>query len=230
MFMCVSYPGMEVPGEPSKPFTAELGAKNGVPARKYTFQRMSTEETSGSFSDIMEKTCKSIGMLPLCESVSYCKQSLSAIYIGQDAHLEHGGQMVNKNYFPSGWDAIKSEFFGLCAYTAKGNGDSALCNDPWNSHSWRKPGQNGNNEFMCGKFDGFEKEYAPPEEGKSFKVELGGMGGVPPRTWEFALAKVHGSTSGRYSDLMKAECKKLGMKPVCDHKVNSTSLLCFCFF
>ena len=45
---------------------------------------------------------------------------------------------------------------------------------------------------------------------------LGALGGVQAHTYEFARV-THTSSSGRYSDIMIAECKKHGMKPVCDN-------------
>ena len=39
---------------------------------------------------------------------------------------------------------------GLCSYTGKANGNSALCNIPANSHAWKSPSQS-NPGFICGK-------------------------------------------------------------------------------
>jgi hypothetical protein len=48
------------------------------------------------------------------------------------------------------------------------------------------------------------------------KISLGAKNGVPAHLYRFKTAKLT-SKSGRYSSLMVTECKKLGMKPVCDH-------------
>ena len=71
--------------------TAELGAKNGVPARTYRFQMVKASTTSGKYSDIMINDCKKIGMKPVCDHPSYCKTDKNAVYIGQSHHLAHGG-------------------------------------------------------------------------------------------------------------------------------------------
>ena len=71
--------------------TAELGAKNGVPAQTYRFQMVKASTTSGKYSDIMINDCKKIGMKPVCDHPSYCKTDKNAVYIGQTHHLAHGG-------------------------------------------------------------------------------------------------------------------------------------------
>ena len=48
-------------------------------------------------------------------------------------------------------------------------------------------------------------------------VYIGAKNGVPTRTYAFSVAKLGGTRTGRYSDLMIAACKRLSMKPVCDH-------------
>eukprot|EP01048_Picozoa_sp_COSAG05_P031652 COSAG05_NODE_11676_length_502_cov_1.404467_1_plen_158_part_01 len=52
--------------------------------------------------------------------------------------------------------------------------------------------------------------------GQKFEVSLGAMNGVGAQAWEMQVAKL-GAASGKYSTGMISECKKLGMKPVCDH-------------
>mgnify|MGYP007101615754 CR=1 FL=1 len=51
----------------------------------------------------------------------------------------------------------------------------------------------------------------------SFSAKLGGRNGVPAREVFFAPAQTT-EKSGSYTQIMIDECKKIGMKPVCDHK------------
>ena len=104
---------------------------------------------SGKYSDQMIAHCSKIGMKPVCEHRSYCKNDVDSIYIGQDHHLSHPSHRLNNRYFPSGWNEIKTNFNGLCYYAAKvQGGGNALCNKPSNSHSWQGTGYNPG--FMCG--------------------------------------------------------------------------------
>merc|ERR1712216_638805 len=135
------------------PFTASLGAKNGVPPRTYDFQVVKASSTSGRHSDIMIKDCGKAGMKPVCDHPSYCKTDKNAIYLGQNEHIAYPGHRNDKNRMPSGFDKIAKQWNGLCSYTAGANGNHALCNVPSNTHSW----QNANGpvaKFMCGKVDG----------------------------------------------------------------------------
>ena len=51
---------------------------------------------------------------------------------------------------PPGFAAVRDKWKGLCSYTANARGNSALCNIPTNTHSWRVPAQYRPG-FMCGK-------------------------------------------------------------------------------
>merc|ERR1712190_199706 len=194
-FVCASYQGM--------PFTASLGAKNGVPARTYDFQLMKASSTSGNYQDIMVRECSKIGMKPVCDHPHYCKNAKNAIYLGQSHHIAYPGHRNNGGHFPSGWSAIAKNWDGICSYTAHHGRPRALCNVPSNTHSWRTAGQT--NKFMCGKVDG-----AP------FTASLGAKNGVPARAYEFQVVKAS-STSGNYQVIMVPMCSKIVMKPVCDH-------------
>ena len=77
--------------------TASLGAKNGVPAREYTFQIVKASTTSGKYSDIMISDCKKIGMKPVCDNPSYCKTDTNAVYLGQSHHIAHGGHRATSS-------------------------------------------------------------------------------------------------------------------------------------
>ena len=46
---------------------------------------------------------------------------------------------------------------------------------------------------------------------------IGAKNRLPPRTYSFKVAKMRPVKGEKYSNLMIGACKKLGMKPVCDH-------------
>lgn len=130
------------------PFSAKLGAKNGAPAREYFFQLTRTSKTSGSYTTIMEEECAKIGMKPLCDHPSYCKNNDKSIYIGQTEHVAHKPHRDDNNRYPSGWSAVKARFpQSFCTYTVNHGGhEKALCTTG-GGHAWHTPSQNPN--IMC---------------------------------------------------------------------------------
>merc|ERR1712196_54633 len=178
-FMCARVEGA--------PFDAELGSKNGVPARTYRFQMVKASTTTGKYSDIMINDCKKIGMKPVCDHPSYCKTDKNAVYIGQSHHLAHGGHRGTSSYFPSGWSKIASEWDGLCAYTAAHGSPKALCNHAKGSHAWQTPAQSP--KFMCAKFAGggssgatmtlVGKGYCKDARGAEYNQYRWNHGGIP---------------------------------------------------
>merc|ERR1711998_666310 len=54
--------------------------------------------------------------------------------------------------FPSGWDKVRSQWDGLCSYTAQHGAPRSLCNVPSNTHSWQYAKDQP--KFMCGKVKG----------------------------------------------------------------------------
>jgi hypothetical protein len=120
---------------------AELGARNGVLAAHYTFVLATVVRHGGAFDAVMRDTCGALGnnFKPVCDHPSYCKNDDNSIYIGQDHHLAYGPHLDTNSYFPSGFPAIKSWLRnpGFCAYTARDNGDYALCFKNGGSHSWQ---------------------------------------------------------------------------------------------
>jgi len=121
---------------PAGAFTASLGAKNGVPAQTYTFRKMYiTNKVSRYYSDAMIARCATVGMKPVCDNPGYCKHDERALYLGQNDHLAYRPQRYSSSYMPSGFGPIRHHWDGLCTYTARANGRSALCNTPSNSHS-----------------------------------------------------------------------------------------------
>jgi len=201
------HPGQYNPGfvcgkENAQFFTGSLGAKNGVSARKYEFRSATLAKASGSYSDGMIATCKNYGMMPICDHPSYCKNDKAALYIGQSSHIAYRPYRNNNGYMPTGFAAIRDQWNNLCSYTAKANKNSALCNIPINTHSWKTPAQ-ANPGFICGK-------------GAYFTATLGGKNNVPGREYSFEISLLAKRT-GKYSTRMIEQCRTLGMKPVCDH-------------
>ena len=184
-------------------FYGNLGSRNGNAPTKYFFQIMKLTAKSGKYSNQMIAHCSKIGMKPVCEHRSYCKNDVDSIYIGQDHHLSHPSHRLNNKYFPSGWNEIKGYLGGLCYYAAKvQGGGNALCNYPSNTHSWQGTGYNPG--VLCGR-------------GASFSATLGGKNGAVTRTYDFEVAYLT-TRRGTYSQLMVQRCNAFGMKPVCEHR------------
>ena len=102
----------------------------------------------------MREVCNDLGMKPVCDHPSYCRNDGLSLWIGQSSHLSHKGTRNNNNYSPGGFAAIRDRWNGLCVYTNNARGNYALCNIPINSHAWRHPGQ-WNPGFMCGRRNTF---------------------------------------------------------------------------
>jgi hypothetical protein len=159
---------------------------------------------SGSYSSLMRSACSGVGMKPVCDHPSYCRNDANALYIGQSGHIAYRPHRNTNNYVPVGFAAIRDNWDGLCSYTNNANGNYALCNIPSNSHSWRYPAQY-NPGFICGKVE-VVKLWA----------SLGAKNSVQKSNYYFQTA-VLSSRSGKYSDRMVDACKSYQMKPVCDH-------------
>ena len=152
------------PPDVTKPFPAQLGAKNGVPAKAYLFQRVKLTSTSGSYSSLMRSACSGVGMKPVCDHPSYCKNDANALYIGQSSYLAYRPYRNTNNYVPVGFAAVRDNWNDLCSYTNNANGNYAACNIPSNSYSWRYPAQY-NPGFMCGKSTGQSTSQASSSSG-----------------------------------------------------------------
>eukprot|EP01048_Picozoa_sp_COSAG05_P004992 COSAG05_NODE_286_length_12159_cov_63.200249_1_plen_1966_part_10 len=185
-------------------FTASITGKNGVKSATYIFEKATASPANGKYSDRMIAACKAIGMKPVCDHPSYCKNDKAAVYLGQSGHLAYRPHRNNNNYSPGGLAEIREQWNGLCSYTANANGIYALCNIPINTHAWRHPGQY-NPGFVCGK-----------EDLTVFTGTLGSKNGVTMQQYLFHGVKLS-AKSGSYSKLMIAKCSNYGMKPVCDH-------------
>ena len=75
--------------------------------------------------------------------VRFCGSSHNALIAADKPHR------VGKNgkkYMPTGFEKIQDKWDGLCSYTGTANHNknpdirnSALCNIPSNTHTWKKP-------------------------------------------------------------------------------------------
>jgi hypothetical protein len=182
-------------------FTAQIGAKNGVASRMYEFEVSVLSARNGKYSDRMVEQCTKLGMAPVCDHPSYCKNDKRSVYLGQTGHLAYKPHRNNNNYSPAGLASIRDKWNGLCSYTNNANGNNALCNIPTNSHSWQKTSTNPG--FVCAK-------------GFSFTATLMSKNGVTAKSYVFEQGSL-ASKSDKYSDGMVKACATLGMAPVCDH-------------
>ena len=147
----------------------------------------------------------------MCDHRYYCRNDQNALYIGQTGHLSYPGDRHNNNYMPSGFHKVADQWNGLCVYTARGNGQNALCNVPSSGHSWRNPRQY-NPGFMCGRVFQIYQHPIVTQLCQG-KVCLGARNGQAASAYEFTKAKLS-SRSGSYSERMIESCKRIGMKPV----------------
>ena len=132
-------------------FKKKLGSKNKVPENEYVFEMVKVGETAYGkrFSQVMIDSCQKRGMKPICDHPNYCRSDSKALYLGQTHHLTYWPHLKNDAFWPSGWKSIRSNWDGMCAYTAH-HGTGALCNIPKNTHSWQNPSDIANT-FMCGR-------------------------------------------------------------------------------
>jgi hypothetical protein len=144
--MCVKTP----PFKPDPPFSGVLGSRNGAPGGAYTFQKTRAAVQSGNFDTIMVNECNKIGMKPLCDHPSYCKNDPKSTYIGQTHHIAYYPHRNVGGYFPSGWDNLKGKFTNdFCTYTAQhGGSHQSLCTNG-GSHSWYQASSRP--DIMCVK-------------------------------------------------------------------------------
>jgi hypothetical protein len=130
---------------------------------------------------------------------------------------------------PAGFAVVSNLWNGLCSYTGKANGNKALCNIPANTHNWQGPNFNKKSPapgFVCGKIVGGSGSPMPPPPppptsgtvpvGALMTATLDAKNGVAAHTYDFKKVQVN-TRSGSYSAAMLAACRKVGMKPVCDH-------------
>merc|ERR1719271_1653153 len=133
-----------------------IGAKNGVPARVYSFRQMRYDgRNGGNYADTSIRGCRKNGhgWKPVCDHPSYCRNDRRALYIGQSHHLAYGGHWHN-NYMPHGLMVWKNRFRqnGMCFFTGNHGGKHRDLCAHGNSHTWRTAVQN--RYYMCGKVTG----------------------------------------------------------------------------
>ena len=220
------YPVKTVGCKARPPFKAKLGAKNGVPARSYSFRYARPSSDSGNYSSIMIAECKKFGMKPVCEYDYYCKNDKSSLYIGQSGLLTSSR---GNSYAPAGFSKISTHWSGLCGYggSPRGSNFRAICNVPSNTANWKLPSSKRLG-FICGA--GFVPTRSPTSKGQTwaptrnptsaptfapFKATLSSRNGVSANSYTFRRLGPSSSNSGNFSSIMIKECKKYGMKPVC---------------
>lgn len=187
-----------------KKFKARLDEKNNIPTRKYVFQKLITSEKQPAWSPFMVKSCSYLGMRPVCDHPKYCQKDARSLYIGQEKHLAYPKHRKDEKAVPKGFDKIQKKWGGVCSYTGKHGSGKALCNIPRSKHSWMKMGEKKATDFICG-------QIAP------FMVTLTGSGEDPSFKYEFRLVTTY-RRDGSFKKVMLDECKRHGMKPVCDHQ------------
>jgi len=133
-----------------------LAAKNGVPARRYTFREMRYQgHHGGDYSQTAIKGCRQNGhgWKPVCDHPSYCRNDRKSIYIGQSHHMAYGGHW-NNSYMPRGLYVHKNQFRrdGMCYYTGRHGGNHRNLCAHGNSHTWRTATQN--RYYMCARILG----------------------------------------------------------------------------
>ena len=84
-------------------FSASLGARNGVAANTYTFELRTLSSKTGNYGNDMINECKKVGMKPVCDHPSYCKNDANSLYIGQTYGISDARQRKVASYFPSGF-------------------------------------------------------------------------------------------------------------------------------
>jgi hypothetical protein len=140
------------PYKPDPPFSGALGAKNGVAAGTYTFQRVRTNVTVGNYDAVMVEECEKIGMKPLCDNPPYCKNDPKSIYIGQTHHIAHSAHRNIDAFFPTGWAQLKAKFpTTFCTYTGHSGGSAKTLCTTGGSHTWQT--LSGNQEMMCARLN-----------------------------------------------------------------------------
>ena len=135
-------------------FTVRLGnGRYGVRAATYTFISRKLLSTAGKYSDLMIQACRAVGMKPVCDHPSYCRNDINSLYIGQYTHIGDTPSRDSKkrSWFPLGWSSIARRWVGLCNYAnqVRGHVNDAICNIPSSKYVWANPTQ-FNPGFMCG--------------------------------------------------------------------------------
>merc|ERR1712232_1124564 len=135
-------------------------------------------------------------MKPLCDNPSYCKTDEKSVYIGQTNHIAHKPHRDIDSYFPDGWSELKEKFpQTFCTYTAKGNGNNALCTTGA-GHAWKSVADN--KEIVCARAPPYKQD--PPFEGDIGDKNLNIAG-----LWKFQRVRTF-ETGGNFDEIMIDEC------------------------
>lgn len=118
---------------------------NNMKAAVFDFKLVDIPADQGStaFGDLMVTECNKVNMKPVCDHPSWCLNDAKSLYVGQQHHFAHGGHRHTPQYWPQGWTIAMADYFnqkgsGICTYTAKANGNNAICeNANLGSHEWR---------------------------------------------------------------------------------------------
>ena len=125
--------------------------------------------SSGKYSDIMVKDCAKIGMKPICDHPSYCKNSKKSIYLGQNTTLPTRDTATIRTACQSASRRCKESGTG-CARTQRMRTATTLCAMCLRTLTRGRQASSAYKTFMCGKV-----------EGAPFEASLGAKNGVPAR-------------------------------------------------
>ena len=131
-------------------FTADLGPRDGVRARRYKFQRVFAPKKdwgASSYKSVMLAECKKHGMKPVCDQKSGCDGGL---YLGQHYKLSYGNYRRTSSNYPTGWSKVRHHWDGLCTFDSRRGSTTQYC-DLASSYTTRTMKVNPN--FMCGKVE-----------------------------------------------------------------------------
>ena len=200
-----------------------LRSRLGVAQNTYEFRRMGLDGDSGGdqdYSKRMVRACATAGMVPVCDHPSYCRNDASSLFIGNSYSLTSGYYRRNSvNSYPKHFEGAQNLWQGSCGYSGGAKKGYAMCNVGGNQNSdrqpeWRTPDTSGRPGFVCGKVLGPLRTYLAPRSKNKF---AGGQ-------FEFKKMRL-AAAEGDFGSQMISECKKAGMKPVCD-SINSDGGRC----
>ena len=161
----------------------------------------------------MISECNKYGMKPVCDEPGQCAYDSEALYLGQQYSLAYPSYR-SASYTPNGFQAIRSHWMGTCGYYNRGE-SRARCNIPVNSYQWQTLPRSRDRGFICGRRAEF-----PALLGKAAWKTSKASGAIAASTYTFVVAHLAtheaANAAKTYSDQMRLECRKYGMKPVCN--------------
>merc|ERR1719454_2216159 len=99
----------------------------------------------------------------------------------------------------------------FCTFTGRHGGNHRSLCTYGGGHSWRTPAQN--NRILCGRVAGGRRAK---RRNVRFSANLGSRSGSKAGRYTFQVTSTR-KRGGSYTNIMVQTCRKLGMKPVCDH-------------